>query len=423
MAENKSDSLSEDFLHCSICTELYNQPKILPCLHSFCLHCLERMVSSRHHDQPLSCPICRYTVDLPNSGVNGFPRNFFLVGLIERLNEARALSTQRHNLNCTFCGRAVGTLFCLECKLLSCSDCKRNHDRVAGTTEHLFVSSERLTDENYLQRMISTRSMRCDTHKEEKLRYFCTQCSQLACQVCAIVSHQGHQSIQEVVSKGNLVKAQWEAFLESSEIQERELRIMSYKAKSNAESIKQQTSTLSRDVDARYSAIIEKLQSDREKLRQELQVVENANCAHLRDIDDRISNLLQPIENTLQMTRTILVQNNPKEIIEMERIISESFQRLKTETDLLKNISLPESVYLFFSASKLIVLDGEKEKVLRNAELRKREQSSGKKGRDAKEEDSFEYLRDQNWLGNFSNKKPHRVLNVLSEFVQKMFSR
>ena len=34
-------SLKEDYLTCVICYELFVEPKILPCLHTFCKGCLE----------------------------------------------------------------------------------------------------------------------------------------------------------------------------------------------------------------------------------------------------------------------------------------------------------------------------------------------------------------------------------------------
>ncbi|KAJ8021078.1 E3 ubiquitin-protein ligase TRIM56 [Holothuria leucospilota] len=418
MAQNVFDSLSENFLHCSICTERYHEPKMLPCLHSFCLHCLEEWVNNQHHDQPLSCPNCRYTVDLPHSGVNGFPSNFFLVSLIERFDEARTLSTQHRNFNCNICRQENSILFCLECKIHSCRNCKGIHDRLAGTAEHPFIPFDRLSDENYVQKVISSRSLRCHSHKEEKLCYYCTQCSKLACQVCTVVSHQGHQSLQELESKVNSVKAQWKAFLENSKTEAKHLRDKSTKTKTNAESIRKQISSLLKNVDARYTEIVAKLQSDREKLRQELEDIENEKCTSLKDADNKILKLLRPIEHTQELTRRILEQNNARELLEMETHIAQTFQRLQTDTLGVDKLSLPESVDLSFFTSKLIVLDHEKEEILRNAELIKSEQSSHKtRGAAKAENEPLEYLKDQNWLGKFFSY--NRFYSIMTETLQK----
>ena len=41
-------------LKCSICLEFFSDPRVLPCLHTYCLKCLQGLVSDRKSD--LSCP-------------------------------------------------------------------------------------------------------------------------------------------------------------------------------------------------------------------------------------------------------------------------------------------------------------------------------------------------------------------------------
>ncbi|KAJ8032737.1 E3 ubiquitin-protein ligase TRIM56 [Holothuria leucospilota] len=195
MAENVIQSLSKDFVHCDICREPYNEPKMLPCLHSFCIQCLEQWARNTHA-RPLSCPTCRRTVDLPSTGVNGLPNIFFLVSLMERLEEAKQISKQDKYCNCNICRNKIGTMFCVDCKMHICQDCKGTHNQLTRSNDHPMIPSENLSDESYLQEVISTQTPYCKVHKEEKVYCYYTQCSQLACQKCATVVHQGHQSLQ-----------------------------------------------------------------------------------------------------------------------------------------------------------------------------------------------------------------------------------
>lgn len=49
-------------LFCPLCHEMFSNPRLLPCLHTFCKRCLENLVVPR--SSLLSCPACRTDVSL-----------------------------------------------------------------------------------------------------------------------------------------------------------------------------------------------------------------------------------------------------------------------------------------------------------------------------------------------------------------------
>jgi hypothetical protein len=63
---------------CKLCLSIYNNAKILPCLHSFCLQCLQAYVRKSPDnlkDRKLLCPICQEYNALPGNGVKGLLDN------------------------------------------------------------------------------------------------------------------------------------------------------------------------------------------------------------------------------------------------------------------------------------------------------------------------------------------------------------
>ena len=58
-------------LKCSVCLDTYTNAKLLPCFHSFCKRCLERLVVQDRNGHTLTCPNCRRTTPLPPAGVLG----------------------------------------------------------------------------------------------------------------------------------------------------------------------------------------------------------------------------------------------------------------------------------------------------------------------------------------------------------------
>lgn len=66
---------TSDFLTCSICLERFNEPKILPCHHSFCYECISPLVNNHQ----VNCPICRRIHDVSN----GFVADFRSIQLLD----------------------------------------------------------------------------------------------------------------------------------------------------------------------------------------------------------------------------------------------------------------------------------------------------------------------------------------------------
>ena len=61
------DNLHEE-LSCSVCMTTFTNPKQLPCLHSFCLHCLEGILRTSGRHDVITCPECRRESRVPSSG-------------------------------------------------------------------------------------------------------------------------------------------------------------------------------------------------------------------------------------------------------------------------------------------------------------------------------------------------------------------
>lgn len=420
MAENALQSLSEDFVHCTICTEPYNDPKVLPCLHSFCLQCLERWASNRH-DQPFSCPTCRCAVDVPSSGIGGLPSNFFLVSLKERLEEVSRLSKQNTDCKCYICKSKVDILFCLDCKTHICNGCKEIHDRFTKSNSHPLIPSDKMSDESYLKRVMSTQVPYCNTHEQEKVRYYCTQCSHLACQICATVNHQGHQSLHEVKDIVTSIKIKLKDLLEQSNIDLNTVLDKSKQTARKTEEIKGKLLELRCKIDARYEELEAKLESDKQELQAHLNTIENENCVKLDDIDQNISKWLSAMEHFQKMTGTILAQENPWEILEMERSIVESIQRLRSEKVRVTELSTPTAISKDFLPAKLSVVDENVEQnykpqicvslselyrsrtcTIREKELNDRIKNLNEQIRELKfRNDSLKQLSDVNILGTF----------------------
>ncbi|KAM9856850.1 tripartite motif-containing protein 2 [Aulostomus maculatus] len=126
--------IDKQFLICSICLDRYENPKVLPCLHTFCERCLQNYIPA--HSLTLSCPVCRQTSILPEKGVAALQNNFFITNLMDVLQrtpgscsqEAAALNNiatvaAGQLLSCPNHGGNVMEFYCPPCETAMCQEC------------------------------------------------------------------------------------------------------------------------------------------------------------------------------------------------------------------------------------------------------------------------------------------------------------
>ncbi|NXC14758.1 TRI59 protein, partial [Corythaeola cristata] len=116
----------EEELTCSICYSIFEDPRVLPCSHTFCRSCLEGIIQVSNNFSiwrplrlPLKCPNCRSVVDIPATGTESLPINFALKAIIEKYQ-------QEHYSDVATCSehhRQPLNIYCLLDRKLVCGHC------------------------------------------------------------------------------------------------------------------------------------------------------------------------------------------------------------------------------------------------------------------------------------------------------------
>lgn len=80
----------ESILCCPICIEVLDDPRILPCQHSFCEECLSSYIKDRTKNvrvdvKSFPCPVCRRETKLKKTcdGATAFPKDLTKMALLE----------------------------------------------------------------------------------------------------------------------------------------------------------------------------------------------------------------------------------------------------------------------------------------------------------------------------------------------------
>ena len=91
-----------DITQCCICTEFCTTPKVLPCIHTFCLTCLETYAKDKDPGYNEICPLCKHEFTIPQGGLEKLPHNFFVAKLISVRKSACQVAMQQKRM-CDLC--------------------------------------------------------------------------------------------------------------------------------------------------------------------------------------------------------------------------------------------------------------------------------------------------------------------------------
>ena len=176
----------EEQLTCSICFEQYTNPKILPCFHSFCSKCLERVpLELKQGNYTLLCPTCRSPCQLPQQGVQALPSSFTINNLTEVCSSLKKIGSGDRNASCDNCSsQSDADRYCKQCAKFLCQQCISQHDK--WITDHQTLG----LDEAAYQAEQEVNS-NCAKHLEP-LNMYCETCQDLICQSCIVEQHKNH---------------------------------------------------------------------------------------------------------------------------------------------------------------------------------------------------------------------------------------
>ncbi|XP_048240925.1 tripartite motif-containing protein 3-like [Haliotis rufescens] len=151
--------LKDRVLTCTICLDLFNDPKILPCFHTFCKGCLWSHVLNTVKLQRFPCPLCRTEIRLPEGGVDHFQGNFYIQEFTDLIKQE--------------------------------SEVKVKNTKNGGRSE----TDVTVFGEKKYPNAISYKDLYCPTHayKKEWVVSYCARCRVPICLQCKMHEHSGHE--------------------------------------------------------------------------------------------------------------------------------------------------------------------------------------------------------------------------------------
>ncbi|KAM4609329.1 E3 ubiquitin-protein ligase TRIM45 [Polymixia lowei] len=192
---------------CRVCKRLYRDPRILPCLHTFCADCIERLEpfsvsaaanGTRTPPPPggcaspsreraavtVLCPECDSEVDIPPSGADGLTTDHLALDevFVETLMSDKSVV-------CDLCSEGGDAeKRCEVCCVNLCEFCSQAHRRQKRTASHTVQCVQELKTQGRLSRPVL-----CSLHPGQELRLFCEACDLPVCLECGATFHRDHR--------------------------------------------------------------------------------------------------------------------------------------------------------------------------------------------------------------------------------------
>ena len=197
-----ADRVEPNEIECSICRNLFTEPKLLPCGHLLCRQCLVSWMKTR---KEALCPFCRCVIiETKQRGLrslqdiaDGFPTDLAMKELVE----AQRLLSKGHH--CCICEDVAATSLCLNCGDLLCKACKKAHGTLSKSQNHIMQDLSSLTAE----KLAANRPSTCAVHPDETSKLYCPTHGASICLLCASSQHRNCPEVTDLEEKAQEARA------------------------------------------------------------------------------------------------------------------------------------------------------------------------------------------------------------------------
>ena len=306
----------------------HNSPRVLPCLHSYCLTCLQRILDDCGNKDTIACPQCRSRHTVPSLGVRGFVEDTTTCGKSPRADEV-----VKRKIACGLCCNSVdyeNSYYCNQCLQYLCVMCKDDiHTRGTRFQGHQVCSVDKVKTPQRKPEL-------CYYHTGYSLELFCKTCQAVICLRCIPESHNGHHY--------QYLSNSWEEVLAT--LREGAAKVRKAKGQSllriecvekMQESLLLQQSSLDAQIDEYYDKVLSVLKTERSNAHQKVRAITSKNEKMLSQLKGDFEIDLTMQKSCLAFVERSLEQAGNKHEAVMQLLLkSLNEQKLSNASELFK---------------------------------------------------------------------------------------
>ena len=175
------------FRECCECLNVFNDLRNLPCGHTYCFKCIEKLVETNKNKQAC-CALCRISWSMPVENLQELSRNC-----------VQSFGPQTDFvIKCALFadGDEHGPVeyFCIDCWDPLCADCFKMHKKTRYSQNHGVKKMTDVTEADVRQHKLKEEA-KCSKHNDKILELFCNECKCAVCSICYATSHFQHKCL------------------------------------------------------------------------------------------------------------------------------------------------------------------------------------------------------------------------------------
>ena len=311
-------NLNEE-VSCSVCMVTFTEPKQLPCLHSFCLHCLEGIQRTSGRHDMITCPECRRESQVPGGNLKDLPTNFRINSLLDVLAIRDCNST---GVKCGNCDkRRVESFYCFQCCSFWCDECITVHNLLRANKEHRVLALKDFEDQDIEDVLKRPAFCSRQGHEKKELEFFCKKCQETVCSSCVVTAHDGHVKVL-LGEAANEKKLQVMSAIEFRKAKVQKMRNKISKIDEDCHNIEAKVAKVKRSAQQFAESMIAVIEAKKQEIIAEADREAQQSLQRLRVQRIDIENKVKNIETAVGKSETLIKRSTNAELAQIDKTLS-----------------------------------------------------------------------------------------------------
>lgn len=326
-------ALKDPSLLCYVCKQEFIRPKLLRCLHTFCMSCIESMaqMAGDENKDSVVCPVCATPDELNKKSAEHLPTNFLLIDKLGYKEE------EKREVICENCeDKSPASGYCVQCEENLCDNCTNAHKRVRVTREHHITALSHFTEGTNSGDLNNNLSgiKYCPKHCQEELAYFCHTCDKAVCRECTVYEHRkSSHNFEPLKEASNKHRQEIAGLLEEVRKRVPFIKRALHEIEDSCQEIPEHFDAIAEQIKDSTNRYISALQEREAQLLDDLDAMREYKTTVLRQQKERLSQVKRDAEENCEFADKVMSEGNATQVASVKHHITNRLDQLATLID------------------------------------------------------------------------------------------